>query len=131
MAFVLLADRNSQATRQTAGWGSLLVVLLAAPAYGQPQSSSSNVGYIDNAIPGDQVRLRVEAAYDINRSDRAAFIYSPGFDPRIDYQDVGTYVEVAAGERFSGFAELHEHFVNPLGAPNASGLGDMTAGRGC
>src|SRR5437899_1233187 len=57
-------------------WKLLVAAVLqtaaVASAGGQEfQSSTSNVGYIDDAIPGNQLRLRMEAAYDINRSDRA------------------------------------------------------------
>jgi hypothetical protein len=114
-------------------WTLLLAagLLLAArrPALGQGfQSSTSNVGYIDNAIPGNMFRVRFEAAYDINRSDRAEYIYQRGADPRIDYQDGAIYGEWAFLKDLSVFVEMHEHAVNPELAPNAVGLGDMNVG---
>jgi hypothetical protein len=110
-------------------------------------------GYIDQAIPLTQFRLRFDAAYDDNRPDRAEFIYpkcgcfasnlvrtkAPGiFDPRapgpgmpetsIDYQEISSYLEVAFSNRFSAFVELPVRFLNPEVNPDTSGLGDMNVG---
>ncbi len=102
-----------------------------------PTVSNSRVGYIDSAIPGDQFRLRFDAGYDFRRPTRAEFFYprsrpgGPGLpvpEPRIDYQDLSAYLELAAGERLSGFVELPWRFLNPQVNANANGLGDMNAG---
>ncbi len=111
--------------------------------------ADSNVGYIDNAIPRTQLRLRYDSAWDDNRPDRAEFLYpkcgcfrtaplNAGFDPhapgprlpesRIDFQDIATAIEVAAGDRFSGFVEVPVRFLNPEQNPHTEGLGDMNAG---
>src|SRR5262245_16765222 len=81
-----------------------------APAQGTsgPRVSDSSVGSIDPAIPGDVFRLRFDAAYDFTRATRAEFFYArphplgPGLpqpEPRIDYQDLSAYLELAAGDR--------------------------------
>ncbi len=102
-----------------------------------PTVSNSRVGYIDSALPGDQFRLRFDAAYDFRRPTRAEFFYpqpqprGPGLpmpEPRIDYQDLSGYLELAANERLSGFVELPWRFLNPEVNANANGLGDMNAG---
>src|SRR5262245_15041233 len=62
--------------RRAAGCAVLLVLLAEAPAHAQLQGSSSNVGYIDSAIPVDRFRLRYDAANDNNRPDRAEFFYA-------------------------------------------------------
>lgn len=111
----------------------------AAPAQGtrRPIVSDSRVGYIDPAIPGSLFRLRYDTAYDFRRAARAEFFYArsgpagPGLprpEPSVDYQDVTAYLEVAAGERFSGFVELPGRFLNPQVNDNTAGLGDVSAG---
>jgi hypothetical protein len=127
-------------------WKSLLfscVFLFAFPWSGQAQGtagptvSESSVGYIDSAIPGNLFRLRFDAAYDFTRPTRAEFFYAksrplgPGLpvpEPRIDYQDLSTYLEVAACDRLSGFVELPWRFLNPEVNANANGFADMNAG---
>jgi hypothetical protein len=120
-------------TRNHLAWTGLFtfLILAAATASARAQgseSSSSNVDYIDNAIPGNQVRLRYDAAYDINRSDRALYLYSRGAYPKVDYQDLAPCVELAFGQRFSAFVEMHGQSVHPVEGDNATGLGDMNVG---
>ena len=91
-------------------------VALAAP------TMNNLAGYIDNAIPMTQVRLRFDAAYDDNRPDRAEFFYAkcgcfkpsgvrapgpPLAETSVDYQDLSTYVEGALSNRFSAFVEVN------------------------
>jgi serine/threonine protein kinase len=52
----------------------------------------------------------------------------PTPEPRIDYQDLSSYLELAAKERLSGFVELPWRFLNPEVNANANGLADMNAG---
>src|SRR5262245_1390512 len=59
----------------------------------RPRLADSATGYIDNAIIGQQIRIRFDAGYDINSPDRAEFFYAkcgcfrflspnnPNFDP--------------------------------------------------
>jgi hypothetical protein len=102
-----------------------------------PTTRDSSVGYIDNAIPGDQLRLRFDAASNDPRPNRAEFLYpqgrprGPGLplpEPRVDYQELSGYVEAAAGERLSGFVELPGRFLDPEVGPRHSGLSDINAG---
>jgi hypothetical protein len=119
------------------------VASLALPAAaraqgaGEPTTSDSRDGYIDNAIPGNQFRLRFDASYGDNRPNRAEFFYArpaprgPGLpDPefRVDFQDLSAYLEAAATDRLSGFVEVPWRFLNPEVNRNHNGLGDMNAG---
>jgi hypothetical protein len=112
--------------------------------------ADSAVGYIDSAIPATHFRVRVDAAYNNRRPDRAEFFYAKcgcfrilGLDPSaggppssgppvvetsVDYQDASAYLEVAASPRFSAFVELPVRFINPDVLNNTSGLADMNAG---
>jgi hypothetical protein len=104
---------------------------------GGPTVSNSRVGYIDDAIPGDVFRLRLDAAYDFRRPTRAEFFYAktaplgPGLpvpEPRIDYQELSAYLELAVADRLSGFVEVPWRFLNPEVNPDHNGLGDLNAG---
>jgi hypothetical protein len=103
--------------------------------------ADSGVGYIDTAVIRSQVRLRYDTAYDNIRPDRAEFFYpkcgcfgtpdalGPPLDERsVDYQEVMTYLEFAPSDRWSGFVELPQRFINPDVNANSAGLGDITAG---
>jgi hypothetical protein len=98
---------------------------------------NSSVGYIDSAIPANQLRLRYDSAYHFTRPNRAEFFYGPGApngpgleDPErsIDYQEASAYLEVLFGPRLSGFVEVPVRFLNPEVNGNASGLTDVNAG---
>lgn len=97
----------------------------------------SCVGYIDDAIPTSQVRLRVDAARRNNRPTRAEFFYArggplgPGLpDPEasVDYQEITSYVEGALTPRFSIFFEAPVRFLHPEINPDHAGFGDLDAG---
>lgn len=96
----------------------------------------STVGYIDNALIGNQLRLRYETAYDFTRPTRAEFFYArsspgPGFpfaERSLDYQDVSLYGEAALGNCLSVFVEAPFRWLNPEVNDNTSGLSDMNAG---
>ncbi len=119
----------------------LTLVLGASPLHAQEFGTTirdSNVGFIDSAIPANQVRLRFDAGYDFRRPDRNEFFQAqreprgPGLtDPETNidsYQDLTAIFEVAAFGRVSAFAELPWRFLNPEINPNANGPGDMSAG---
>jgi len=110
---------------------------LRAQGTGRPTVGDSRDGYIDNAIPGDEIRLRFDASYNDNRPNRAEFFWpqggarGPGVprpESRGDYQDLSAYLEIAAADRLSGFVEVPWRFVNPEVNANANGLADMNAG---
>jgi len=112
---------------------------------GSAAFASANIqapgGYLDNPIPFTNFRLRFDAAYNMDRPDRAEFFYAkcgcfgpPAKGPpqpnetRIDYQDISAYVEVATSASFSAFLEAPYRFLNPAVNDNASGFGDLKAG---
>src|SRR5262249_43571648 len=119
----------------------LLVFLAISSARGQgtsgPTVSDSSVGYIDPAIIGDIFRLRVDTAYNDRRPTRAEFFYpksaplGPGLpepEPRVDFQELSAYLEMAASDRLSAFINLPVRFLNPEVNPNHEGFGDLDAG---
>jgi hypothetical protein len=127
---------------RSATWSVLGAVLLTpALLHGQdtggPTVADSSVGYIDSALPVNELRLRFDAAYDLRRPSRAEFFYArpgprgPGVplpEQRIDYQDLSAYLEVRATEGLSGFLEVPWRFLNPEVNRNANGLSDVNAG---
>jgi hypothetical protein len=112
--------------------------------------ADSQTGYIDSAIPRNQLRFRFDAAYDNNRPDRAEFIYAKcgcfrvaGIDDdaagpvgrgnrpietSLDYQDISTYLELAASNNLSGFVEIPVRWVDGENIDNTAGMGDMNIG---
>jgi hypothetical protein len=138
---------------------AVLALTLMAPRLAMCQlgTSSSNVGYIDDAIIGTQMKLRFDAAYGNNRPDRAEFFYAKcgcfrelGADPNapgpapalngrdpnttrfietnVDYQDINLELEYALSQEFSVFLETPFRFLNPDVNDNTSGFADMQAG---
>src|SRR5262249_33438461 len=120
-----------------------IVCLPLAPIPGRAQGTSgptvsdSSVGYIDSAIPTSMLRWRFDAAYDFQHPSRAEFFYAQGKPggpglPRpetsIDYQDISTYLEIAANPWLSGFVDVPCLFLNPQVNANTAGLTDMNAG---
>jgi hypothetical protein len=110
---------------------------LRAQGTSRPTVGDSRDGYIDDAIPGDQFRLRFDASYNDNRPNRAEFfwpqggVHGPGVpkpETRVDYQDLSAYLELLGTERLSGFVEVPWRFVNPEINANHNGIGDMNAG---
>jgi hypothetical protein len=133
----------SKAARLWGAWMTVAAVCLASPCavraqgLGDPTVSDSRDGYIDNAIPGNEFRLRFDASYDDNRPNRAEFFYprpaprGPGLplpEPRVDFQELSAYLELAASERLSGFVEVPWRFLNPEVNVDHNGVGDMNAG---
>jgi hypothetical protein len=51
-----------------------------------------------------------------------------GGDPRINYQEVATYLEYAPTQNFSGFIELPARFLDPTLVRNAAGFSDLNLG---
>lgn len=118
----------------------------------RPKTDDSNNGYIDNAIVGTQLRLRIDFSFDSDRPDRAEFLYgkcdcfarnlgqdaaSPGPAFDADFQEIELAYEHALTERFSLFGEIPLRSVEILlsqpldpDRPNLSnsGLGDLRAG---
>jgi hypothetical protein len=110
-----------------------------APAQGTtvPRVRDSNVGYIDPAIPGDLLRLRIDSADDNVRPTRADFFWSVGPpvgdgpstpESSVDYQDLMLYGERLLTPTFSGFVDLPVRFLDPEQNPNTAGLSDINFG---
>ncbi len=100
--------------------------------------ASSNVGYLDPAIPMTCLRFRFDAAYDNVHPDRAEYFYAkyqsiggpgvPNPETKVDYQQLALELEYAFNKRFSVFVEMPYMFINPQVNTNANGWGDMNAG---
>jgi hypothetical protein len=125
--------------------GLAALILAVAPARAQtpptsdegPTVRDSTVGYIDDAIPGNEFRLRLDGYSNMPRPNRVEFFYprgaplGPGFeDPerRVDFDEVTAYLELAFGPRFSVFAEVPVRHLHPEVNDNATGLGDVNGG---
>jgi hypothetical protein len=102
-----------------------------------PTVANSGVGYIDAAIPGNQLRLRYDAAFYDKRPTRAEFFYprsgpagpGPRFpEPSVNFQDLSTYLELLVLPRLSGFVEVPVRFVDFSFNPDSGGLSDINAG---
>ena len=151
-------DAHGSSIRNDRPWVWLVIAatglaLTATPASGQqspatsPGSneppiliSDSNTGYVDNAIVGNQLRLRADASYNQKQPDRAEFFYAkcgcygppaPGMpqpEKSVDAGDLMLGIEYAPVSNFSLFAEVPYRAVNPEVNANASGLGDIQLG---
>lgn len=115
------------------------------------------MGYIDNAIVGNQLQIRYDFLSGVNRADRAEFIYAKsgcyrevGLDPDapgptvplmgrdplttqfietgLDIHDIVVDVEYAFAESFSVFAEVPFRILKPEVLARASGFGDARVG---
>jgi hypothetical protein len=118
-------------------------LVLAVPSFvcaqgaGEPTTLDSRDGYIDSAIPGNQLRLRYDSSYDDNRPNRAEFFYAqppprgPGLplpETKVDFQDLSAYLETCVAQRLSAFVEVPWRFLNPEVNADHNGLSDMNAG---
>jgi len=103
--------------------------------------AQSNVGYIDSAPIATQFRMRFDAAYNMNRADRAEYYYTTWTnfggeapvprvmpDPDVDFQLITPYFEHAICDRFSLFIKTPVLFNNPSLTASHAGLGDIQAG---
>jgi hypothetical protein len=114
-----------------------LLVLAALRANGQTGAESA-VGYIDSAIPTNELRLRFDSAFGSDRPNRAEFIYAkpaglggPGLpkpETGIDFQDISAYLETLFTQQISGFVEVPVRFLEPEVNDRATGLADMNLG---
>ncbi len=105
----------------------------------RPKTEGSMVGYIENAVVGNQVRIRFDAAFDNDFPDRAEFFYAkcgcykflngiipaaydpnaPGPGPAVpttlNFQQLYANVEYAPHSRVSFFAEIPVRWIQPQG----------------
>lgn len=101
-----------------------------------PLVADSTVGYIDNAILGNQLRFRYDSNYNATQPARAEFLWpvggrrgpGPGPDTSVDYQDLSLYGESRLSDTLSVFGELPVRFLNPEIQNNTAGLGDGNVG---
>jgi hypothetical protein len=125
----------------------------AAPAESAPSGevaggtaggANAYSGYIDQAIPQTQFRVRFDAGYGDNRPDRAEFFYAkcgcfralgipakgPGPFPEtsVDFQELSGYLEYAFSNRLSAFFEAPVRFLNAEVNPDHSDFGDVNFG---
>lgn len=102
-----------------------------------PRVRDSNVGYIDPAIPGNLLRLRIDAAEDNPRPTLAESFWSPGGpfgsgpsipESSVDYQEVALYLETLLSPSLSAFVDVPVRMLDPELNPNTAGLSDMDFG---
>src|SRR5215831_5656872 len=102
----------------------------------RPRLADSATGYIDNAIIGSQVRVRMDAGFGVNAPDRAEFFYgkcgcfrflpitNPAYDPNapgpgsggqietdLAFQEFRFDAEYAFQNRLSAFAEIPARMI--------------------
>ncbi|HLW99807.1 MAG TPA: transporter [Candidatus Acidoferrales bacterium] len=120
-----------------------------------PTIRDTRLGYVDGAIIGSQVRIRFDAAFNDNASDRAEYFYAqyagitpqspgPGFViAKLNFQQLYLRAEYAPmkNTRFSFFADVPVRWIQPLvtvasnsstntpiNATNQGGLSDVAGG---
>jgi hypothetical protein len=99
---------------------------------------TSEVSFIDSAIPTSQAKLLFDANYQDHRPTRAEYLFarsgvpgSPGWwvpEKNVDWQELTSYIEIAYQDMFSGFLNLPTRWVNPDVNPNAWGMADIDFG---
>jgi len=122
--------------------------LFAGGVEGTLTSPGHAPGYIDWAVPRTNFRMRFDAGFDSNRPDRAEFFYAQYQNPgpgnlgngivntTVNFQDIRGYLELAANDRFSVFAELPIRFLQTESqggrglqdSGNTNGIADLEAG---
>ena len=115
----------------------------------RPKPEGSMIGYIEDAIPGSQFRIRSEAGFDAQFPDRAEFFYAkcgcfkdnlagsglaafdpnapgpgPGVVTKLNFQQLFMQAEYSPNRRFSGFFEVPVRWIQPTGfvAPATFGM---------
>jgi hypothetical protein len=97
----------------------------------------SSVGYIDTAVPGNQILFRGDFGYRFPFPNRAEFFYpqsrpgGPGLpkpERSVDFQDVTAVGETLLGPRTSIFVETGARFLNPEINLDTAGWGDTSVG---
>ena len=115
----------------------LLPAGVRAQGGGGLSGSDSRVGYIDNAIPATEFRLRFDNSSNDHRPTRAEFLYpkgkpnGPGLpEPQrsVDFQELASYLEFAPSDRLSAFVEFPARWVQFANNPSHSGFSDMNTG---
>jgi hypothetical protein len=98
-----------------------------APALDRPPIEGSMVGYVDDAIVGSRVRVRVDSGFHMDVPDRAEFFYPqckcngpgapgpdfPGASTNVNFQQAYLQGEWAPVGRFSMFTEIPFRWIEP------------------
>jgi hypothetical protein len=106
----------------------------------KPKIPGSMVGYIDNAIVGSEIRLRMDAGFHDSAPDRAEYFYPqcacdgpgapgpdfPGASNNVNFQQIYLEAEYAPVSRFSIFTEVPFRGVEPQ--PNSFIANSFTPG---
>jgi hypothetical protein len=105
---------------------------------GPAPRGTTDVSFIDSAIPFGSFRLIYDRSERDNRPTRAEFLYPKGGFPfnhgpplpetRVDAQQFSAYLETAIGDSFSVFFLTPYKWVNPEVNRNESGFGDYELG---
>lgn len=100
---------------------------------------ANKAGIIDNAIPGDALTIRYDAAYNFNHADRAEFYTAkpaalggdglPNPERSIDFQDALVRLESMLWfEDVSGFIEVPVRHIEATGNTDTTGFSDIGFG---
>jgi hypothetical protein len=114
---------------------------------GMPPFSESAAGFIDSALIGTHLRLRLDGRFNNTRPDRAAYLMSktqefplpvtvkiplgsglPVSERKIDMEEFSIYAEYACCERFSVFGSLPIRALQPEINDSQVGLADVNVG---
>jgi hypothetical protein len=119
------------------------------PGTDEPPIKGSMVGYIDDAIVGNEFRIRFDAAFDNNFPDRAEYFYAqcgcdggtargpaPGLATAVNFQQLYLRSEYAPIKRLSFLIDVPIRWLQPQsfapqtapGFTNQAGLSDVVAG---
>lgn len=105
--------------------------------FAQPYESA--VGFIDTALVGTRVRLRLDLGYQNFRPDSSEFYLAKNQaagngrgllfpERRVDLQEMSAYFETALSARLGLFAEIPVRATNPEVNTSEIGFGDVSAG---
>jgi hypothetical protein len=119
---------------------TLLVPLPDPDGTHDPVVAPTNASFVDPASPWNVVRLRFDAAYNMNRPTQAEYFMTGSNDPsknvhglplpepRIDYQEASLYAEYAFLPQFSLFVDAPVRWLNPQANIDYEGPGDVRGG---